>query len=101
MNMPEEKRELTDVGVLVGRFQVPELHQAHKELIGKIAGWHKKFLIVLGCSPTLVSRHNPLDFQARKLMINSHYPDLPIVPLMDHQFACLEIERIVAVDHQF
>ena len=82
--MPEERRELTDVGVLVGRFQVPELHQAHKELIGKIAGWHKKFLIVLGCSPTLVSRHNPLDFQARKLMINSHYPDLPIVPLMDH-----------------
>src|SRR5262250_1312393 len=82
--MGEEKQELTDIGVLVGRFQVPELHQAHKELIEKIAGWHKKFLIVLGCSPTLVVRHNPLDFQARKLMINAHYPELPVVPLMDH-----------------
>ncbi len=82
--MSKEEQELTDVGVLVGRFQVPELHQAHKELIDKIAGWHKKFLIVLGCSPTLVGRHNPLDFQARKLMINSHYPNLPLVPLMDH-----------------
>ena len=82
--MAEKKQELTDIGVLVGRFQVPELHQAHKELLEKIAGWHKKFLVVLGCSPTLVGRHNPLDFQARKLMINAHYPDLPIVPLMDH-----------------
>ena len=82
--MSKEEQERTDIGVLVGRFQVPELHQAHKELIDKIAGWHKKFLIVLGCSPTLVGRHNPLDFQARKLMINSHYPNLPLVPLMDH-----------------
>lgn len=82
--MTEAQRELTDVGVLVGRFQVPELHHAHKELLDKIAAWHKKFLVVLGCSPTLVSRHNPLDFQSRKLMINSHYPDLPVVPLMDH-----------------
>jgi len=82
--MVEEKPALTDVGVLVGRFQVPELHQAHQELITKIASWHKKFLVVLGCSPTLVSRHNPLDFQSRKLMINAHYPELPVVPLMDH-----------------
>ncbi len=82
--MVDKKQDLTDIGVLVGRFQVPELHQAHKELLEKIAGWHKKFLVVLGCSPTLVGRHNPLDFQARKLMINAHYPDLPIVPLMDH-----------------
>jgi len=34
--MSEAKPELTDIGVLVGRFQVPELHQAHKELIEKI-----------------------------------------------------------------
>jgi len=81
--MSEEKNQRADIGVLVGRFQVPELHGAHKELIDKVAGWHKKFLIVLGCSPTLVGRHNPLDFQARKLMINAHYPELPIMPLMD------------------
>lgn len=81
--MNNDTGERTDIGVLIGRFQVPELHGAHKELIDKVAGWHKKFLILLGCSPTLVSRHNPLDFQARKLMINAHYPDLPVVPLMD------------------
>jgi bifunctional NMN adenylyltransferase/nudix hydrolase len=82
--MTEEKNKPTDIGVLIGRFQVPELHGAHKELIDKVAGWHRKFLVVLGCSPTLVSRHNPLDFQARKLMINTHYPELPVMPLMDH-----------------
>ena len=73
----------TDIGVLIGRFQVPELHTAHRELIALVAGWHRKFLLVLGCSPTLGTRRNPLDFQARKLMINAHYPELPIVPLMD------------------
>ncbi|HLY98336.1 MAG TPA: NUDIX domain-containing protein [Candidatus Angelobacter sp.] len=81
--MSNDTDERSDIGVLVGRFQTPDLHGAHKDLIGKVAGWHKKFLIVLGCSPTLVSRHNPLDFQARKLMINAHYSDLPVVPLMD------------------
>ena len=35
--MSQEKQELTDIGILVGRFQVPELHQAHKELVEKIA----------------------------------------------------------------
>ncbi len=76
--------ESTDVGVLIGRFQVPELHAAHKELIDKVGSWHKKVLVVLGCTPSLGTRRNPLDFQARKLMINHHYPDLPVIPLMDH-----------------
>jgi bifunctional NMN adenylyltransferase/nudix hydrolase len=81
--MSETIKSWTDVGVLVGRFQVPDLHEAHRELIDKVAGWHKKFLLMLGCSPTLVTRRNPLDFQSRKLMINAHYPEIPIVPLMD------------------
>jgi bifunctional NMN adenylyltransferase/nudix hydrolase len=75
--------ERTDIGVLVGRFQVPELHAAHRELIAMVAGWHKKFLLVLGCAPVLSTRRNPLDFQARKLMINAYCAELPVVPLMD------------------
>jgi hypothetical protein len=71
--MAENKGEVSDIGALIGRFQVPELNQAHKQLIEKITGRHKKFLIVLDSSPTLVTRHNPLDFHARKLMI-------PIIP---------------------
>jgi bifunctional NMN adenylyltransferase/nudix hydrolase len=81
--MDDSMKSRADIGVLVGRFQVPDLHEGHRELIEKVAGWHKKFLLVLGCSPTLVTRRNPLDFQARKLMINAHYPEIPIVPLMD------------------
>jgi len=79
----KDLHQATDVGVLIGRFQVPELHAAHKELIDKVGGWHKKVLLVLGCTPSLGTRRNPLDFQARKLMINAHYPDLPVIPLMD------------------
>jgi len=81
--MTEVRKSRTDIGVLVGRFQVPDLHAGHQELIGKVAAWHRKVLLVLGCSPNLVTRRNPLDFQARKLMINAHYPEIPIVPLMD------------------
>jgi bifunctional NMN adenylyltransferase/nudix hydrolase len=81
--MDDSLKSRTDIAVLVGRFQVPDLHEGHRELIEKVAAWHKKFLLVLGCSPTLVTRRNPLDFQARKLMINAHYPEIPIVPLMD------------------
>jgi bifunctional NMN adenylyltransferase/nudix hydrolase len=81
--MDDGLKSRTDIGVLVGRFQVPDLHDGHRELIEKVAAWHRKFLLVLGCSPTLVTRRNPLDFQARKLMINAHYPEIPIVPLMD------------------
>jgi len=76
-------KDNTDIGVLIGRFQVPELHPAHKELVDKVAGWHKKVLVVLGCTPSLGTRRNPLDFQARKMMVNAHYPDVPVIPLMD------------------
>jgi bifunctional NMN adenylyltransferase/nudix hydrolase len=81
--MTDITKSRTDIGVLVGRFQVPDLHDGHQELIAKVAAWHKKFLLVLGCSPNLVTRRKPLDFQARKLMINAHYPEIPMVPLMD------------------
>ena len=59
------KKNTTDVGVIVGRFQVNELHAAHRELIDTVIGNHKKVLIFLGLSPVRVTRHNPLDFTSK------------------------------------
>lgn len=74
-----ERTETYDVGVIVGRFQVPELHAAHVDLIESVCARHSKVIIVLGISPLHVTRQNPLDFEARKQMILERFPELTIV----------------------
>ena len=75
----------TDVGVIVGRFQVPFLHAAHIELIDSVVSNHPKVVMFLGLSPCLVTRNNPLDFDARKRMIQEKYPDIIVLYIKDIQ----------------
>jgi len=70
-----------DVGCIVARFQVDELHEAHKQLIEFVSNRHKKIIILLGVSPTPNSRKNPLPFVARQQMLKELYPDATIVPI--------------------
>ena len=49
------------VGVVIGRFQVHELHKGHLLLLNEAAK-HGKMLVCIGVSPTLVTRDNPLDY---------------------------------------
>ncbi len=72
-----------DVGVIVGRFQVPDLHQAHRDLIEKVISQHQKTIIFLGLSPCKSTRNNPLDFEARKNMILDSYPDVIVLYIDD------------------
>lgn len=72
-----------DVGVIIGRFQVSELHDGHHELITHVLSKHKKTILLLGQSPLPNSFTNPLDFQSREWMIRQNYPHLMILPLMD------------------
>lgn len=62
------------VGVIVARFQVAELHEAHKELIDTVLANHAKVMIFLGLSQVRGSINDPLDFQPRKQMILEAYP---------------------------
>lgn len=62
------------VGVVIGRFQVAELHEAHKELIDTVLANHAKVLIYLGLSQVRGSIYDPLDYQPRKQMILEAYP---------------------------
>ena len=71
------------IGVLVGRFQVHELHEAHHYLIDQVVQNHKKVVLFL-CVPKVVgTKKNPLDFETRKRMIQAHYPDITILSLPD------------------
>jgi len=72
-----------EVGVLVGRFQVDELHRGHKELISSVVEKHKKVILFLGLSPARVTRNNPLDFESRKQMILSEYPNVNVLYIKD------------------
>jgi bifunctional NMN adenylyltransferase/nudix hydrolase len=78
-----EVREQYDVGIIVGRFQVPELHEAHEQLIRHVCEQHDKVVIFLGVSPLWVTTENPLDFEARKRMILDKFPAVSVLYVKD------------------
>ena len=74
----------TDIGVIIGRFQVHDLTAGHEDLIDAVCQRHKKVLILMGRTRSvLVTRNNPLDYQTRMLMIRDAYPDIMVMPLLD------------------
>lgn len=75
---------MNTTGVIIARFQSPYLHQGHKALVQQVKKNHNKVVIVLGISPVLGSRKNPLDFHTRERMIKKEYPDIVVLPLPDH-----------------
>lgn len=79
----KSKDQQHDVGVIVGRFQVHELHGPHKELIEEVVEQHDKVIIFLGLSPLMVTTENPLDFEARKQMILDEFPQVNVVYIKD------------------
>lgn len=74
---------MKDVGVIVGRFQVDSLHQGHIDLIQKVLNNHSKVIIFLGLSPCKCTVRNPLDFEARKQMILSKFPNIIVLYILD------------------
>ncbi len=50
------------VGVIVGRFQLPKLHEGYKKLINEVLRISDKTLILIGQSPVKFSENYPLTF---------------------------------------
>lgn len=80
----ELKREKYDVGVIVARFQVNELHKEHLNLLNTVVSLHSTVFVYLGVPPILASRHNPLTFEMRKQMVLSLYPKINVLPVYDN-----------------
>jgi len=82
------KTDATDaeVGVIVGRFQVPALHEVHKELIQKVSDTHPRVLLFIGLAPDSCrcTYNNPLDYAARRAMIQTEFPNIEINYMKDH-----------------
>jgi len=83
MLKPANKAEVATVGVLIGRFQVPKLHEIHKELIQTVAQTHPKTIVFLGLAPIPSTRNNPLDFESRKQMLLAEFPDITVLYIKD------------------
>ena len=79
----EKIQESFSVGVLVGRFQVDELTDGHMNLFKEVIVKHDQVVVFLGLSPCKCTVNNPLDFQARKLMINEKFPDIKVYYIND------------------
>lgn len=74
------------IGVIVGRFQVPELHDGHLELFRTVRSFHDKVAVFIGLSPTRnASRRHPLDFETRRRMIQAKFPEFQVLPLLDRR----------------
>ncbi|TND09541.1 MAG: ADP-ribose pyrophosphatase [Bacteroidetes bacterium] len=76
-------KSLKDIGIIVGRFQVNELHPGHIDLIETVNAKHKRVVIFLGTTPALVTRNNPLDFVARKEMLLKRFPAVSVLSIPD------------------
>jgi bifunctional NMN adenylyltransferase/nudix hydrolase len=81
--MKKVEEPTPDVGILVGRFQVHELHSAHIDLIQSVCNLHEKVIIFLGLSPLMVTQNNPLDFESRKQMILEKFPNVNVLYIKD------------------
>lgn len=78
------KQAPADVGIIVGRFQIHELHEAHRDLIDSVQHTHNHVIIFVGLSPLRNTPTNPLDFNTRKRMIQETYPNVDVYYIEDN-----------------
>ena len=83
----EEVKKKYQIGIIIGRFQIHDLHMEHKKLIDEVVSRHDKVILFLGCSPALSTKRNPMDFTTRKVMVEEIYGEKisAILPLYDQK----------------
>lgn len=71
------------VGVIVGRFQVDEIHHGHVLLMQYVQQHHRSVLVLLGVRRSPVSNLNPLSYHIREQMLRKYLPEAVIIPVHD------------------
>ncbi len=73
------------IGVIVGRFQTPYLHEGHIELIEHVRGLHDWVLLFIGTRAIEATSKDPLSYAMRELMVYSACPTVKIYPISDRE----------------
>lgn len=71
------------LGVVIGRFQIHELHEGHIALLDHVEQRHEEMLILVGHNQVRFNTADPYPFHIRKMMLESRYPRATILPLPD------------------
>ena len=78
-----------NIGVVIGRFQIDNLHGGHDALLKAVAERSDVLCVMLGVTVNKVSRRNPLDFTTRKALIEGWHKNsglkctLVVLPIAD------------------
>ena len=72
-----------NIGIIVGRFQVANLHPGQLALIEEVTTQHQRVAIFLGVTEAMSTKNNPLDFLTRKLMIQERFPEIAVLAIPD------------------
>jgi bifunctional NMN adenylyltransferase/nudix hydrolase len=87
------------IGVVIGRFQVAELHAGHRYLIEQAMLRHNQVLILVGTRDAFPTARNPLPFALRREMILSEFPSVAIAEIADHpsdRMWSLNVDQLIA-----
>ncbi len=75
-----------ELGVCVGRFQTPYLHDGHKAILDKVNS-HSNGIVFVGVAATPVTKRNPMDFPTIRSMIQQYVGShITILPIRDCQY---------------
>ena len=69
----EQEKERAEVGVIIGRFQLDNLHEGHIGIFEYVLERHDRVIVFLGMSPNKCTMNNTLDFEARKQMLDKEF----------------------------
>ena len=77
-------KNLSKIGVIIGRFQTLKLQKKQIDFIQKLLDEHEEVIIFLNITPVKLSKKNPFDFTMRREMIKEIFPNIVIIPLADN-----------------
>ncbi len=90
------------VGVVVGRFQTPYLHEGHLSLLDEVGKRHERVIVAIKVNEGWTGKRDPLDYHTRKLMIEQAYPSVIVMKIKDHSSDIAWSEHLDAlIAHEF
>jgi bifunctional NMN adenylyltransferase/nudix hydrolase len=62
-----------NIGVIIGRFQVPQLTEGHKALLKYVFNENDALVVYLGVAPVFGTKRNPMSYGMRAAMLSDYF----------------------------